>query len=244
MPTASERLIWGFGDGSTMPVFDTSIGRIGAAICWENYMPMLRMHMYNQGVQLYCAPTADDRDSWQATVRHIALEGRCFVLSSNQFARRSDYPDEYPAAQGSDPQTIMSRGGSCIIDPLGRILAGPLYDNSGVLTADLDLDEIVRGKFDFDVVGHYARPDVFRLLVNTADCAMVVAETCEGAPDTSDGKSGPADDSELSQGDPRCLIDPLYLLLAGAVVLGLADHDASSDPSSGVAPAAATDAVR
>ena len=180
MPTASERLVWGFGDGSTMPVFETSIGRIGAAICWENYMPMLRMHMYNQGVQLYCAPTADDRDSWQATVRHIALEGRCFVLSSNQFARRSDYPDDYPTAHGSDPQTIMSRGGSCIIDPLGRILAGPLYDNPGILTADLDLDEIARGKFDFDVVGHYARPDVFRLVVNTAATAPVVVEAGRG----------------------------------------------------------------
>ena len=176
MPTASERLIWGFGDGSTMPVFDTSVGRIGAAICWENYMPMLRMHMYNNGVQLYCAPTADDRDSWQATVRHIALEGRCFVLSSNQFARRSDYPEDYPALQGNNPETIMSRGGSCIIDPLGRILAGPLFDKTGILTADLDLAEIARGKFDFDVVGHYARPDIFRLTVNTAPSAPVVVE--------------------------------------------------------------------
>jgi nitrilase len=180
MPTAAERLIWGFGDGSTMPVFDTAVGRIGAAICWENYMPMFRMHMYGQGIQLYCAPTADDRDSWQATVRHIALEGRCFVLSSNQFARRSDYPDDYPAVQGGDPQTIMSRGGSCIIDPLGRILAGPLYDNPGILTADLDPDEIARGKFDFDVVGHYARPDVFKLVVNTAPTAPVVDETGRG----------------------------------------------------------------
>jgi nitrilase len=139
-------------------------------------MPMLRMHMYNQGVQLYCAPTADDRDSWQATVRHIALEGRCFVLSSNQFALRSDYPEDYPAAQGSNANTIMSRGGSCIIGPLGRILAGPLYDQPGILTADLDLDEIARGKFDFDVVGHYARPDVFKLVVNTAPTAAVVIE--------------------------------------------------------------------
>jgi nitrilase len=176
MPTAAERLVWGFGDGSTMPVFDTSVGRIGAVICWENYMPMLRMHMYNQGVQLYCAPTADDRDSWQATLRHIALEGRCFVLSSNQFARRSDHPDDYPAVQGSDPQTIMSRGGSSIIDPLGRVLAGPLYDSPGILTVDLDLDEIARGKFDFDVVGHYARPDVFRLVVNTTPAPPVVVE--------------------------------------------------------------------
>jgi nitrilase len=195
MPTASERLVWGFGDGSTMQVFPTAIGRIGAAICWENYMPMLRMHLYGQGVELYCAPTADDRDSWLPTVRHIALEGRCFVLSANQFARRSDYPEDYPAVQGNDPQTIMSRGGSCIIDPLGRVLAGPLYDNPGILTAELDLDEIARGKFDFDVVGHYARPDVFRLVVNTAPVAPVVA----GAAAPADRPCPPASVDGLDQ---------------------------------------------
>ena len=142
-------------------------------------MPLLRMHLYSQGVQLYCAPTADDRETWQATMRHIALEGRCFVLSANQFARRCDYPEDYPAVQGGQPETVMSRGGSCIVDPLGRVLAGPLYDESGILTADLDLDEIARGKFDFDVVGHYARPDVFRLIVNTAPTPAVITEAEE-----------------------------------------------------------------
>ena len=166
MPTAAERVAWGQGDGSTMPVFDTPIGRLGAVICWENYMPLLRMHMYSKGIQIYCAPTADDRDTWLATMRHIALEGRCFVLGCNQFAVRGDYPADYPAIQGNDPAMVMSRGGSCIIDPLGRILAGPEFDRPTILVADLDLDEIVRGKFDFDVVGHYARPDVFRLLVD------------------------------------------------------------------------------
>jgi nitrilase len=176
MPTAAERLVWGFGDGSTMPVFDSTIGRIGAVICWENYMPLLRMHMYARGIQLYCAPTADDRETWFATMRHIALEGRCFVLGCNQFAQRSDYPTEYPAIQGDDPATVMSRGGSCIIDPLGRVLAGPVYDSASILVADLDLDEIARGKFDFDVVGHYARPDVFRLTVNESASPPVVRE--------------------------------------------------------------------
>ncbi|MHC5543777.1 nitrilase-related carbon-nitrogen hydrolase, partial [Singulisphaera rosea] len=166
MPTAAERLVWGFGDGSTLPVLETSIGRLGAAICWENYMPLLRMHLYSKGVQLYCAPTADDRETWLATMRHVALEGRCFVLSCNQYALRSDYPEEYPAIQGNDPSTIMTRGGSCIIDPLGRILAGPAFDGPCILTADLDLDEIARGKYDFDVSGHYARPDVFQLVVD------------------------------------------------------------------------------
>lgn len=174
MPTAAERLVWGFGDGSTMSVLETPIGRLGAAICWENYMPLLRMHLYAQGIQIYCAPTADDRETWQATVRHIALEGRCFVLACNQFARRCDYPDDYPAPTGHDSQTIMSRGGSCIIDPLGKVLAGPLFDGPGILSAKLDLNEIVRGKFDFDVVGHYSRPDVFRLTVNTSRANPVV----------------------------------------------------------------------
>jgi nitrilase len=174
MPTAAERLVWGYGDGSTLPVFDTPIGRLGAVICWENYMPLLRMHMYAQGIQLYCAPTADDRETWLPTMRHIALEGRCFVLGCNQFARRSDYPADYPAIQGEDPSAVMSRGGSCIIDPMGRVLAGPDFDGPTILVADLDLAEIPRAKFDFDVVGHYARADVFRLVVNTAAMPPVV----------------------------------------------------------------------
>jgi nitrilase len=175
MPTASERLIWGFGDGSTLPVFETPIGRVGAVICWENFMPLLRMTMYAKGIQLYCAPTADGRDSWLPSMQHIALEGRCFVLSCNQFARRSDYPDDYAAPQfGDDPQTVVSRGGSCIVGPLGQILAGPNYESECILTADLDLDDVARGKFDLDVVGHYARPDVFQLRVNEQPTPPVI----------------------------------------------------------------------
>ena len=166
MPTASERLVWGQGDGSTMPVFDTEIGKIGAAICWENMMPLYRTVLYSKGVQLYVAPTADSRETWIATMRHIALEGRCFVLSANQFARRSDYPKDYPGNLPSDPNAIVTRGGSCIVNPLGQLIAGPVYDEEAILTADIDLAEVVRGKFDFDVVGHYARPDVFHLRVN------------------------------------------------------------------------------
>lgn len=168
MPTAAERLIWGFGDGSTMPVLDTPLGKLGAVICWENYMPMLRMAMYAKGVQLYCAPTADDRETWISTMRHVALEGRCFVLSACQFARRSDYPAGYPIAGDPTPDTIIMRGGSCIIGPLGQVLAERAYDVDTILTAEIDLGEIARGKFDFDVSGHYARPDVFRLHVNEA----------------------------------------------------------------------------
>ena len=165
MPTAMERLIWGFGDGSTLTVLDTPIGRLGAVICWENYMPLLRTAMYGQGVQLYCAPTVDDRETWLPTMRHIALEGRCFVLSACQFARQRDYP-EIPG--GGNPEAVLIRGGSAIVSPLGRVLAGPVFDEPAVLVADLDFREIARGKYDFDVVGHYARPDLFSLTVNTA----------------------------------------------------------------------------
>jgi nitrilase len=181
MPTASERLIWGFGDGSTLPVFDTPLGRLGAVICWENYMPLLRMAMYAKGIQLYCVPTADGRDTWAATMQHIALEGRCFVLSSNQFCRRSDYPDDYATPFGNEPDTVISRGGSCIIAPLGQMLAGPDFTGECILTADLDMGDIARGKYDFDVVGHYARPDVFRLHVNEQPQPIVVT-----AADTAD----------------------------------------------------------
>lgn len=174
MPTGSERLVWGYGDGSTMPVFDTPLGKMGAVICWENYMPLMRAAHYAKGVQLYLAPTADGRDTWLATARHIALEGRCFVLSCNQFARRSDYPADYPTDFGDAPDTVMSRGGSCIISPLGEILAGPDYDGETILVAQLDLDDIVRGQFDFDAVGHYARPDVFTLIVNERAAAPVI----------------------------------------------------------------------
>jgi nitrilase len=166
MPTAMERLIWGQGDGSTLPVIDTAIGRIGAVICWENYMPQLRLAMYGQGIELYCAPTVDDREAWPGTMRHIALEGRCFVLAACQYARRSDYPADYPVAI-DDPDAVLIGGGSLIVDPLGQVLAGPVRDGEAVLVADLDLATIDRGVLDLDVVGHYARPDIFRLEVDT-----------------------------------------------------------------------------
>lgn len=166
-PTGAERLIWGEGDGSTLPVFDTDIGKIGGLICWENYMPLARMALYGQGVEIYLAPTADARDTWQATMRHIALEGRCFVLGCNQYVTKDMVPPDLEMAHELENQPdTMSAGGSVIISPMGKILAGPLYGQEGILYADLDLAEIVRAKLDFDVVGHYARPDVFQLAVN------------------------------------------------------------------------------
>jgi len=166
MPTAAERLVWGFGDGSTLAAFDTPLGKIGAVICWENYMPMLRMAMYAKGVTLYCAPTADDRETWLSSMRHVALEGRCFVLSACQFARRRDYPADYPIDGDPAPDVVLMRGGSCIIGPLGQVLAQPRFDEDAILTAEIDPGQIAGGKYDFDVVGHYARPDVFQLRVN------------------------------------------------------------------------------
>jgi predicted amidohydrolase len=177
MPTGSERLVWGFGDGSTLPVYETEIGRIATVICWENYMPLVRVHAYSKGVQLYCAPTADGRDTWLATVRHIAVEGRCFVLSANQFARRSDYPADYPFEPEPDADdAVVSKGNSVIIDPLGTILAGPATDGEAILRADLDLGRIIDGKFDLDVTGHYSRPDVFTLVVDERERRLVVPE--------------------------------------------------------------------
>jgi nitrilase len=166
MPTAMERVIWGSGDGSTLPVVTTPLGRIGAVICWENYMPLLRTAMYAKGVELYCAVTVDDRETWVPTMRHVALEGRCFVLSACQCVRRADLPADYPTEHFASDQDVVIRGGSCIVGPLGALLAGPVYDEESVLVADLDWADLARAKFDFDVVGHYARPDVFRLHVN------------------------------------------------------------------------------
>ncbi|MFE3184069.1 nitrilase-related carbon-nitrogen hydrolase [Streptomyces violascens] len=166
MPTAAERLIWGFGDGSTMPVVDSGHGRLGAAICWENYMPLFRTAMYAKGVDIWCAPTVDDRENWQATMRHVALEGRCFVLSANQYLLRSDLPGDVHPVQGDVPDTVLIGGGSTIVSPLGEVLAGPLRDGQGILVADLDLGDIPRSRFDFDATGHYARPDVFTLHVD------------------------------------------------------------------------------
>lgn len=166
-PTAAERLIWGEGDGSTMPVIDTPMGRVGGLICWENYMPLARMTMYGKGVEIYLAPTADARERWQATLQHIALEGRCFVLGCNQYVHRDMYPADLEIRDELDawPETL-SAGGSAIYGPLGDLVAGPLWGEAGIVYGDLDLSAIARSKFDFDVTGHYARPDVFRLTVD------------------------------------------------------------------------------
>lgn len=169
-PTAAERLIWGEGDGSTLTTVDTPFGTVGGLICWENYMPLARMAMYGKGVDLYLAPTADARGRWQSTLQHIALEGRCFVLGCNQYVHRDMIPDDVETRDEVDawPETLCV-GGSAVYGPLGECLAGPLEGKAGTLVVDLDLTAIPRSRFDFDVTGHYARPDVFRLIVDETE---------------------------------------------------------------------------
>ena len=164
-PTALERFIWGEGDGSTLQTLSTNIGVIGGLICWENYMPLARMAMYNKGVEVYLAPTADARPSWQGAMQHIALEGRCFVLASNQFVKRSDYPERYQDEIAGEPD-VMCPGGSVIYSPMGEVLAGPLWHREGLLTAEIDQQQIIKSKLDFDCNGHYSRPDIFNFSTN------------------------------------------------------------------------------
>lgn len=173
-PTAGERVVWGEGDASDLTVVDAPFGRFGAVICWENYMPLLRTAMYGKGLEIYLAPTADYRDTWLCTMRHIAREGGCFVLSANLCFKRSDYsPDIETVVPLEDvPPGIeneagsLSPGGSAIISPFGEYLAGPVYDKEEILVADLDMNMLAEARIDFDPVGHYARPDIFKLYVN------------------------------------------------------------------------------
>lgn len=159
-PTAAERIVWGEGDGSTLTVVRTPFGGLGGLICWENLMPLARAALWQQGVDLWVAPTADARESWQVIARYIALEGRCFVLSANQFVTRDMMPEDWEPVAG--PGDVLCRGGSVIVDPMGEVLAGPLWDREDLLLADLCLERIAEARMDFDVVGHYARPDILR----------------------------------------------------------------------------------
>jgi len=182
VPTTYERLVWGKGDGSTLPIFNTEIGTFGSVICWENYMPLMRLTMYSKDIQIYLAPNADGTERWNATMRHIALEGRCFVLSCVQATHKTDYPSGYMDPQfdkfqreltKSDNYSVL-KGGSCIVGPLGQYIAEPVYEKEAILYADLDIGDCIRGKLDMDVMGHYSRPDVFTLYVNTNEHNVVL----------------------------------------------------------------------
>lgn len=164
MPTGTERLIWGLGDGSTMPVIDSDFGRIGAAICWENHMPLFRTAMYAKGVDIWCAPTVDHRDVWRASMRHIAHEGRCFLASACQYQPSPDALGT--AADGWEASGDLIAGGSLIAGPLGDVLAGPMEPGEGLLAAKVNREELTQARYDFDVVGHYSRPDIFSLRVD------------------------------------------------------------------------------
>jgi nitrilase len=168
MPTGGERLVWGMGDGSTLPVFDTPFGRIGGLTCWENYMPLARMAMYAQGLEIYLAPTWDNSDVWVASMQHIAKEGRLFVIGVNFCIRGSDVPLEIPgrdAIYGGEDDWL-SKGNTCIVGPDGQLLAGPLIGEQGILYAEIDVGQAHVARRQFDPVGHYSRPDVFRLVVD------------------------------------------------------------------------------
>jgi nitrilase len=164
-PTGTERVVWSEASGEELVTFNTRIGRLGGLICWENYMPLARMAMFQMGVEIYIAPTADARESWISSMRHIALEGRCFVLGCNQFMTKEMYPEKYQPLIKEEDEKICP-GGSVIISPGGEVLSGPLWNENGVLTATLDLSEIARQKLDFDVNGHYSRKDIFNYSVN------------------------------------------------------------------------------
>lgn len=177
MPTASERLIWGQGDGSTLPVIDTPAGRVGAAICWENYMPLLRTTLYAKGIEIWCAPTVDDRDIWQTSMRHIAYEGRNFLVSACQF---QPPPTAGNASDEAWPENKpLIRGGSVIVSPMGEVLAGPLYNAEGLVSAEIDLEDIVKARYDLDPTGHYSRPDIFRLNVDERERPAVYSDPIE-----------------------------------------------------------------
>jgi nitrilase len=165
VPTNHERLVWGQGDGRGLRAIETPLGRIGGLICWENYMPLARFSLYESGVELYIASTADDGDEWQATLIHLARESRAFVIAPCHFQRASSYPADFPLRALLEGRDLLGRGGSAILAPDGSYLAGPLYDEEGILYAELDPDVLRRARQRFDPAGHYHRPDVLQLTV-------------------------------------------------------------------------------
>lgn len=163
-PTGLERVVWAESDGSDLVSFDTKVGKLGGLICWENYMPLARMAMYQKGIEIYIAPTADARKEWISTMKHIALEGRCFVLGCNQFFTKSMYSEEHQLLASNEPE-MMCPGGSVIVSPFGEIIEGPLFEKAGLLITELDLEQVKMSRLDFDAAGHYNRKDIFEFNV-------------------------------------------------------------------------------
>jgi len=179
MPTACERTVWGMGDGSTLEVYDTAIGKLGGLLCWENYMPLARFTMYAAGVQIYVAPTWDRGEPWLSTMRHNAKEGRMYVVGCCSAMTKDDIPDsyEFKAKYLADMGPWLNPGDSVVVNPDGKIIAGPLHEEAGILYAEIDPDMLLGPRFQLDAAGHYNRPDVFKLTVNREAMAMVRSDT-------------------------------------------------------------------
>ena len=180
VPTAPERMVWAQGDGSTLEVYDTSLGKLGGLICWENYMPLARYSLFAWGVQIYLAPTWDNGEPWLSTLRHIAKEGRVYVVGCSIAMRKEDIPDrfEFKAKHYTEVGEWINKGDSAIVSPDGKFVAGPLNATEGILYAELDPRQMNGSKWNLDVAGHYARPDVFHLTVSKEDRPMIaVAHT-------------------------------------------------------------------
>jgi nitrilase len=167
VPTNHERLVWGMGDGRGLRAIETPLGRIGGLVCWENYMPLARFSLYESGVEIYIASTADDGDAWQATLVHVARESRAFVVAPAHFQRAGSYPQDFPLRELLDGADVLGRGGSAVLAPDGSYLAGPLYDAEGILYAELEQARLFEERQRFDPAGHYHRPDVFSLDVRS-----------------------------------------------------------------------------
>jgi nitrilase len=175
VPTNPERMVWGAGDATGLQIAETSVGRLGALICWENYMPLARFALYAQGIELYVAPTWDHGDMWLASMRHIAREGRCWVLGSAICMQAKDVPSDFPerAKVYPDPEEWLNPGDSVVVDPTGKVVAGPMHQERGILYATCDLARVGAARRTLDVAGHYNRPDVFHLEVNRSAAAPV-----------------------------------------------------------------------
>jgi nitrilase len=169
MPTNPERMVWGFGDGSGLKVVDTPVGKVGTLLCWENYMPLARYALYSQGVEVYVAPSYDSGDDWIGTLQHIAREGRCWVIGSGVALSHNDIPADFPQKESLFPETEnwINAGDSVVIEPGGNIVAGPMHEEKGLLYAEIDSCRVATSKRALDVAGHYSRPDVFTLKINT-----------------------------------------------------------------------------
>ena len=181
MPTGGERLVWGQGDGSSVHAVGTSIGRVGTLICWENLMPLARAALYQDGVEIYLAPTWDNSDAWVSTLRHIAREGRVFVVGVNSCMNATAVGDDIPGRVDlyGSADDWMSKGNTAIVDPDGNVLAGPLVGEEGILFADIDLNHVRVSRQQFDPCGHYSRNDVFELRVNRSSVLSPSAEEAD-----------------------------------------------------------------